>query len=182
MRALITVMLLAGCGCALAEESPSLANKMSAITSELEEQQAKQDAQERARLAEQRRRQDAIDAERRRRERVAEEVAARREKAEAQERAKRAEAQADAQRKRDSREEQIWQLEFERRKASVEMDKAKAAHANEYVARDLKRQDAETDVIKSGADATRNLSEGTKSLLQDTGKAKVKKETGLFNR
>jgi hypothetical protein len=182
MRALFVGTLLICASSAFAQESASLGNRMSAITSALEEEQAKQDAQERTRLAEQRRRHAEVEAERQRRQRLAEEAAVRRERLEAQERATRAAAQAEAQRKRDSREDQIWQLELEQRKARLEMDKAKAVHAHEYVARELKRQDAETDVIKSGADATRNLSEGTKSLLEDTGKAKVKKETGLFNR
>jgi hypothetical protein len=59
--------------------------------------------------------------------------------------------------------------------------KAKSKRADDYIDRELKQQDAETDSIQSRADATRNVSEGTKSMMTSEGKAKEKKASGWFS-
>ena len=53
---------------------------------------------------------------------------------------------------------------------------------NDYVDHELKRQDANTDVVQSGADATRAVAKGAGSYLTDQGSAAVKKESGFFSR
>lgn len=93
--------------------------------------------------------------------------------------AKAAEALAD--KKRDQNyEDQQRQLALEEQKLRLQMLKAKAERANEYVDQDLGRQAAQTDVIQSHADATRNVSEGAKSLLQSTGEAEIKDASRWF--
>lgn len=47
--------------------------------------------------------------------------------------------------------------------------------------RELKQQDAEADNIQAKADATRNVSEGTKSMMTSEGKAKEKKASSWFS-
>lgn len=44
----------------------------------------------------------------------------------------------------------------------------------------LKKENFETDVIQSLADANRNVSSGEKMFLQKTGEATVKKTSGIF--
>jgi len=65
-------------------------------------------------------------------------------------------------------------LEMEQTRAKGEetkaMSAARAARAKEYVDADLAKQKAETDVIQSNADATRNVSEGMKELQTGIGK------------
>jgi hypothetical protein len=50
------------------------------------------------------------------------------------------------------------------------MKKARLKRADEFINRELKRQDAETDVVQSGADVKRNLSKGAQSYLEGAGK------------
>jgi hypothetical protein len=90
-------------------------------------------------------------------------------------------AQALADKKRDQNyEDQQREVALEEQKLKLQMLKAKADRANEYVDQDLHREAAQTDVIQSQADASRNLSEGGKSLLQSTGEAEVKDASGWF--
>jgi hypothetical protein len=49
-------------------------------------------------------------------------------------------------------------LDDESAQLDMEFKRAKAAHANDYALADLKRENAQTDVIQSTADATRNYS------------------------
>jgi hypothetical protein len=67
--------------------------------------------------------------------------------------------------------DQLRALEVERQKLQVERLKARTAHENDYIDRELKRLDAQTDVIQSEADANRNLSEGAKVFLKKAGDA-----------
>ena len=80
-----------------------------------------------------------------------------------------------------SYEDQLRDLEIERQKAELAALKAKSKRADDYIDRELKQQDAETDSIQSRADATRNVSEGTKSMMTSEGKAKEKKASGWFS-
>ncbi|MGY4491775.1 DUF5384 family protein [Pseudomonas sp. TE3610] len=71
-------------------------------------------------------------------------------------------------------------LDIEERKLRLQTMKAKADRANEYVDAELRGKAAQTDVVQSQADAMRNLSSGTKTLLEDAGKAEVNRSKKLF--
>jgi len=90
-------------------------------------------------------------------------------------------AEALADKKRDqSYEDQLRATVVQKRQLEIEMEKARLARANDYIDQELKAKAAETDVVKSQADANRDLSSGTKTLLEDTGKAEVKSQSGMF--
>ena len=77
----------------------------------------------------------------------------------------------DADKKRDqSYEDELRRMEIEEKKIALEEKKAKAARANDYIDADLSRKNAETDVVKSTADANRNVSEGQKEMMTGVGK------------
>lgn len=80
-----------------------------------------------------------------------------------------------------SYEDQLRELELERQKAELAALKAKAKRADDYIDSELKQQDAETDNVQAKADATRNVSEGAKSMMTSEGKAKEKKASGWFS-
>lgn len=67
-------------------------------------------------------------------------------------------------------EDQLRLLEIEERKSELEAKKARVARANDFIDHELKRYNAETDVVQSEADATRNVSSGTKDMLSGIGK------------
>ncbi len=73
-----------------------------------------------------------------------------------------------------AREDEEHALEIELKRAKLEEIKAlaaaKAARANEILDAELAEKKASTDVIQSNADATRNVSEGTKELQTGIGK------------
>jgi len=80
-------------------------------------------------------------------------------------------------------------LDLEERKLRLQSEKIRVARENDFIDRDLGKQDAENDVIRSKADVNRNLSSGEKSLLEKNGnkaelegQAAVKKESGWFSR
>ncbi|WP_222548144.1 DUF5384 family protein [Asaia lannensis] len=86
-------------------------------------------------------------------------------------------------------EDQLRALDLEERRLRLQAEKNRVARQNEFIDRELHEQDAQTDVVKSRADATRDLSSGTKTLLEKTGEkaaaegqAAVKKESGWFSR
>lgn len=58
----------------------------------------------------------------------------------------------------------------------------RAGRQNDIIDHELKRQDAETDVVQSGADATRAIANGAGTYLTDRGTAEVKKQSGFFSR
>ncbi|SFI39753.1 DUF5384 family protein [Nitrosomonas sp. Nm34] len=90
-------------------------------------------------------------------------------KAEAEANAKR--QAIDADKKRDQAyEDELRKMDLEERRIALEEKKAKAARANDYIDAELGRHKAETDVVKSAADAKRNVSEGTKEMLIGVGK------------
>lgn len=77
-------------------------------------------------------------------------------------------------------EDELRALELEERKLALQAKRARVARTDDYIDAELKREAATTDVIQSEADATRNVTEGTKSLLQDAGKAEVNRSSRLF--
>lgn len=86
-----------------------------------------------------------------------------------------------ADKKRDqSYEDELRQLELEERKLELARKKARVSREDDFIEQELKREAAKTDVIQSGADSARNLSSGTKNLMEKEGEARVKKESGFF--
>ncbi|KFX70955.1 hypothetical protein TMS3_0103130 [Pseudomonas taeanensis MS-3] len=77
-------------------------------------------------------------------------------------------------------EDELRALELEERRLELQAKRARAARANDYIDAELRESAARTDVIQSDADASRNLSSGTKALLEDSGKAEVNRSTRLF--
>ncbi|WP_313295473.1 DUF5384 family protein [Pseudomonas sp.] len=114
----------------------------------------------------------------------AREAAARQQRAASQRAAEQHQAQA-AERKRvqtreESFEDELRALELEERRLKLQAKKAQVARANDYIDAELRDSAARTDMIQSNADAARNVSSGAKSLLEDVGKAEVKRAGGLF--
>jgi type II secretory pathway pseudopilin PulG len=94
-------------------------------------------------------------------------------------RQKQAEAASD--KKRDEEyEDKLRAIDLQEKTLQIEAQKARVVRSNDYIDQELKEKAAETDVIKSKADSTRNISEGTKSLLEKTGDAEVKQQSGWF--
>lgn len=77
-------------------------------------------------------------------------------------------------------EDQLRSLEIQEKMLRLDAAKARVARTNEFIDQELKGKSAETDVIQSKADSSRNLSSGTKTLLEKTGEAEVKKQSGVF--
>ncbi|TWI57498.1 hypothetical protein IQ22_00715 [Pseudomonas duriflava] len=90
-------------------------------------------------------------------------------------------AEAYADKKRDqSYEDELRQLEIEERKLKLASLKARTNRTDDYIDQELKQKAAETEVIQSQADATRNLSEGSKELLKSEGEARKKEASNWF--
>lgn len=172
------MLLFTAClSCTVHSQTSELASQIEAVKTE----QEREKSAEQAHQAELRNQEDMRQAERHRQDEVAAQAQKRRDQAIAAQQAKvRAERQRDAAHKQ-AYEDQRREIQLERERTELAVMKAKAARSNEYIDRELKSYDAQTDVIKSEADATRNISEGGRSLLQDTGKAQVKKASGWFN-
>ncbi|AJG16814.1 DUF5384 family protein [Pseudomonas shirazica] len=105
-------------------------------------------------------------------------------RASAQRAAEKQQAQA-AERKRVQTREEAYEddlraLELEERRLALQAKKAKVARANDYIDAELRDSAARTDVIQSNADSARNVTSGAKSLLEDSGKAEVKRAGSLF--
>jgi hypothetical protein len=66
------------------------------------------------------------------------------------------------------------ELDLERKRAEIDFKKAQASRANDYITQDINQRKAENDVIQSGADAIRNISEGDKNLLTGIGRGAEK--------
>lgn len=77
-------------------------------------------------------------------------------------------------------EDELRALELEERRLALQAKRAKVARANDYIDAELRDSAARTDVIQSEADAARNVTSGTKSLLEDAGKAEVNRSNRLF--
>lgn len=86
-----------------------------------------------------------------------------------------------ADKKRDQAyEDELRQLELEERKLELARKKARVNREDDFIDQELKNQAAHTDVVQSRADAARNISSGTKTLMEKEGEASVKKESGFF--
>jgi hypothetical protein len=73
-----------------------------------------------------------------------------------------------------AQEDEDRQLEMEFKRAKLEevkaMSAAKAARAGDFVEAELAKEEAQTNVIQSGADATRSIAEGAKELQTGIGR------------
>lgn len=70
-----------------------------------------------------------------------------------------------------AREDKLRDLQVEEASLDLEAKRARAKRANEFVDQELKEKAANTDVVQSEADATRNISAGVADNLKSTGKA-----------
>jgi ATPase subunit of ABC transporter with duplicated ATPase domains len=77
--------------------------------------------------------------------------------------------------------DQLIELDLQQKKLQLQAQQTQVNRENEVIDQQLKRQSAETDLVQSKADANRNISQGQKTLLQDTGTAEVKKASGWVN-
>jgi hypothetical protein len=64
--------------------------------------------------------------------------------------------------------DQLRSIQIQEEQTQLDMDKAKAARANQYIDQDLNRQRAETDVVQSNADANRSVASGVKTYLSNS--------------
>jgi hypothetical protein len=124
--------------------------------------------------------QKATAALRQQREEAAASLQRQREEAVLAERRKQQEEVAADKRRDQAYQDKLRDLDVQQRTLAVEAEKARVARANEYIDQDLKEQAARTDVVQSNADATRNVSAGAKTLLEKTGEAEVKSQSGFF--
>ena len=65
-------------------------------------------------------------------------------------------------------------LDLDQRKAEVAGSKAQAKRANDYIDADLKKKNAQADVVQSEADANRNISKGAGDMMSGVGKGAAK--------
>jgi hypothetical protein len=152
----------------------SLSDQIDAVNAAQERERSRQEAERQAADAEAAR---AVAQERTAR------LAMERRRAEVQKAAQEAQRAAQDEARADKRRDQTYEdelraLEIQRQSVELETMKARAARENEYIDRELKRQDAQTDVIQSDADSNRALSKGAKTMLQDTGAAMIQTQTG----
>lgn len=160
--------------------APSLADQIAAVHSaEMQKRAADEAAQKTAEAARQEQaRQDALRQDQLQRKHDAALAAA--------QAARKAErdrqlAAAEADKKRaQAYQDQLRSLQIEREQLQLQAMKARVARANDFIDQELRQDAAQTDVVQSRADANRALSQGTKSLLEDTGKARVKNASGWF--
>lgn len=75
-------------------------------------------------------------------------------------------------------EDEQRRLDLMERKAEIAGRRARADRSNDYIDRELSREDAKTNVINSNADANRNLSEGGRDMLRGVGKGVEKHGLG----
>jgi hypothetical protein len=159
---------------------PALANQFDQlyqIEQETKQAQANAEAERIRQAAAEQASAEARDAANRRQRAAAQQAAAQ------QAAAKRQVQEAENQRVRsreESFEDELRALELEERRLELQAKRARTARANDYIDAELRESAAKTDVIQSDADASRNLSTGTKALLEDSGKAEVNRSNRLF--
>lgn len=73
------------------------------------------------------------------------------------------------------------ELYLQERELEVQKERNLVARQNEYIDRDLQQKSADIDVTKSNAEVNRNISTGAKDLMEKTGDAGVKHESGWFH-
>ena len=183
MKRVISVLSLVACSltATFSAEAASLQDQLAAVAAAENAGKAQEQSLEDARQA---RFEQEVREERARRARIAAASAERqrqRDAAAAADKARQlAEHQAD--KKRDqSYEDELRQLDLAERKLALKREATRVAREDEYIDQELKSRAARTDVVQSEADATRNLSQGGRDLMQSEGKAREKKASGWFN-
>lgn len=174
MKRIVLTSLLALCAVpALASQFDQLRQ----IELEHERSQALERAEQQRKAEAERARQEARDAANRRNKLAAQERA--RQQALEQRKAEQAEEQRV--RARSERfEDEDRELALEERRLRLQALKAKTARANDYIDAELRESAARTDVIQSEADSARNVTSGTKALLEDSGEAEINRSKSLF--
>lgn len=74
--------------------------------------------------------------------------------------------------------DELRKIQVQALKIKLQEMQTKADRENDIISARLNQQQAQTNVIQSQAHANRAISDGTKSLLEDTGKAEIKKSSG----
>lgn len=175
MRTITGAMVLIASTSALAQ--PSLTDQINAVGTAVNEQrdreaaeQAARDARYQQQLADERRaseaRQRAQAAARAREQARLDRLAAARQAKQADD---------------DAYQRQLRDIELQQKKLELQAQQTAVNRENDMIDQKLKRDAAETDLVQSRADANRNVSQGAKSFLQDSGTAKVKKASSWFN-
>lgn len=77
-------------------------------------------------------------------------------------------------------EDKLRDAEIQQRTIALQKEQKRANREDDFIDAELQMQKAKADVVQSNADANRNVSEGTKSLLTDTGKAEVNESSRWF--
>ncbi|ENJ7142718.1 DUF5384 family protein [Escherichia coli] len=95
-------------------------------------------------------------------------------------RAKREAELANERRRDQAYEDELRKLNIERMKLELQAKSARVKRENDFIDQELKEKAAKTDVIQSEADANRNISSGSKELLQSMGKASEKKSSSWW--
>lgn len=80
----------------------------------------------------------------------------------------------------ESYEDDLRALELEERRLELQAKRARVARSNDYIDAELRDKAARTDVVQSEADSARNVTQGAKSLLEDSGTAEIKRAGSLF--
>ncbi|ENG9096174.1 TPA: hypothetical protein J1222_000002 [Escherichia coli] len=174
-RLALYILLALPCLSTFYANASSLQEQLAAIARAENEGKAEEKRIEDARKEQERQR---ANAERIRKEKAAAMAAAKEKQRRAAEFERKAKLEAEmaADKKRDQDyEDQLRQLELENRKLELEAKRARVNRANDFLDQELKERAAQTDVIQSEADARRNISTGTKELLQSEGKARESK-------
>ncbi|MGF6409565.1 DUF5384 family protein [Paraburkholderia sp. MM5482-R1] len=170
-----------------ARSQPTLTSQLGAVNAAVTEQNAREAAQQAAAQAELQREQEAQARERDREERAAEAEQRRRDAIAAADHSAaqaRLKAAATARAARQSKDEayadQMRDIDLQQRSLQLQAQQTRVNRENDVINAELARDKARTDVIQSKADSNRNVSEGAKSLMQDTGTAKVKDASRWF--
>jgi hypothetical protein len=169
------VLLLAVTSAAMAQTN--LSDQINAVNSAVTQQRTDEEAQEAAQQ-EQYQQQQAAE-QRAADQRARSETAAR---AAAQARQTKIDAARQAREAKDEAyQDQLRDLDLQQKKLELQAQQTAVNRENDMIDQKLKHDAAETDLVQSKADANRNVSQGEKSLMQDTGTAAVKKSSSWFN-
>jgi hypothetical protein len=69
--------------------------------------------------------------------------------------------------------EKLRELDLRQKTQELKRVETRVSRENDFIDRELRHQDADTDVVQSGADAARNVSGGAKVFMEDVGAAAI---------
>ena len=72
-------------------------------------------------------------------------------------------------------------LALQKMELDLEREKARVKREDDFINAELAKQKAQTDVIQSDADSSRNISTGAKDLMQSEGEARKEKAGSWFD-